>query len=460
MKNYQQAWEFNGSGCWTRTLTLPLTARVHVPGEDGRIWDASVPVGTTWSPMISRANFLIVEDAEKFILLTPFERRPVYYNWNCERLADQLTIRYNVSLAQSFVGRDTASAPEWHAQEFSTRNDAVATYRQWMTEVFPQPIRYRPEWTEKIPGCVMLQLWAGTGEIDHTFAELADMLDAMHEAGAPRDTLVYFWGWFAPFDTKYPEYWPAPDLGGEQGFIKVIEKAGQYGYKLLPHTNHHGFNEDVPGFAEFAADQATDAQGNKVGWREKGEPAIEYMRPCSARWRAHHIAKMKQFIDAFPVDAIFWDQYGFLIDDPQCDYFRYAHVFSSELQAAIPKTVITSEVLNERVYDLPVWQHWGTPWCGLPVREEMPHSDLIGELFNPLVAGMFGHQGTPAAVQTPHTWPSYYWYIDHYSQREAIRRAHAWHQSVGAIPSVRVNFREYGLDPVALAILKGEAWKA
>jgi hypothetical protein len=81
-------------------------------------------------------------------------------------------------------------------------------------------------------------------------------------------------------------------------------------------------------------------------------------------------------------------------------------------------------------------------------------------LFGPLLAATYGHQGTPAAVPVPHTWPSYYWYIGHYGQPEAVRRAHAWHQGVGGVPSVRVNFREYGLDPVALAILKGEPLSA
>jgi hypothetical protein len=277
----------------------------------------------------------------------------------------------------------------------------------------------------------------------------------MQAEGVPRDTLVYFWGWFAPFDRSYPEYWPAPELGGEAGFQRVIDAARRYRYRLMPHTNHHGFSEDAPRFAEFAADQAMDARGNRLGWREKGEPAIEYMRPNSTRWRAYHIAKMKRFVDAFPVDAIFWDQYGTLADDPGCDYFSALHAFSGELQAALPGLVITSEILNERIYDLPVWMHWGTPWCGLPLREDIPHTDLIGALFNPLVAGTFGHQGMPAAVPVPHTWPSYYWYIAHYGQAEAVRRACDWHRSVGAVPSARVNFREHGLDPVALAILKG-----
>jgi hypothetical protein len=440
---------------WTRWIELPLTARLHVPGEDGRLWDASVPEGRRWAPAIPRANFLIAEQDGAFTLLTPFDSRPVFYNWELERRPDRLVARYDVRLAAA-APRDLEGALGWYALNFRTRNEAVAAYRDWMTRALPQPARHRPEWTERIPGCVLIQLWAGTGEIDHTFSELADLLSTMHDQGVPRDTLVYFWGWFAPFDRLYPEFWPARELGGEAGLWRVIDAARRYGYRLMPHTNHHGFSEDAPRFAEFASEQATDAQGNRLGWREPGEPAIEYMRPNSNRWRAYHIEKMKRFVDAFPVDAIFWDQYGMLADDPGCDYFGALHAFSGQLQAALPGLVLTSEILNERVYDLPVWMHWGTPWCGLPLREDIPHTDLIGALFNPLVARMYGHQGTPAAVPAPHTWPSYYWYIAHYGHAEAARRAAAWHRSVGAIPSARVNYREHGLDPFALAILTGK----
>jgi len=453
------SWHPLEPGVWSRPLTFPPDTTLHVPGDDGRLWDASVPVGAAWTPTMARATFLLAETTGRFTLLTPFETRPAFCEWTLRRLTDRLEVDWTMRLAACRSDRDTAPPPGWVETDFASRSEALDTYRTWMVRAFPQPRRFCPAWAKRIPACVMIQLWAGTGEIDHTLDDLVDLMAAMHAAGVPPETLVYFWGWFAPFDTQYPEYWPAPEVGGEAAMRRVIAAAKRFGYRLMPHTNHHGYNADVPGFADFAADQATDAEGNKLGWREAGEPAIDYLRPKSARWRAHHIARMKRFVDAFPVDAVFWDQYGFIPDDPHCDYTREAHVFSGELQAALPDLLITSELFNERIHDLPIWMHWGTPWCGLPVREEMPHTDLIGSLFQPLFAATYGHQGTPAAVPVPHTWPSYYWFINHHgSPREALRHAHAWHRSVGALPSVRVNFREHGLDPVACAVLKGEPW--
>ena len=449
-------WKVTGVGSWSYQLRLSLRCTLYVPGDDGRVFDRSVEEGIEWTPAVGRANFLIVETDGTFVLMSPCETRPAFFNWTVRRVSGGIYVDWRMKLSEARLR--LAAQPEPPRLSETTHNtldDAIAEYRRFMAEHFPQPIRFRPSWTESVSGCVMIQLWAGTGEIDHTFAELETMLHEMDRAGVPANTLVYFWGWFAPFDRMYPEYWPAKELGGEPGLTRVLEAAARYGYKLMPHLNHHGFSRDAPRFAEFAAAQARNADGEPQGWREGGEPSIEYMRPCHQPWREYHCEKLARFVEAFPVDAIFWDQYGSLIDDPVCDYFSELHRFADAAQAAVPQTVLTSEILSERIYDLPLWMQWGTPWCGLPVREDMPHSDLLGRLFSPILAGTFGHQGSPAAVPVPHTWPSYYWYIERWGREEAVRRAHGWHRSVGAVPTIRVNFREYGLDATARRVLRG-----
>jgi len=54
------------------------------------------------------------------------------------------------------------------------------------------------------------------------------------------------------------------------------------------------------------------------------------------------------------------------------------------------------------------------------------------------------------------SWPAYYWYPEFCgNHQEAVRRANAWHRAIGAVPCVRVNFREFGLDETATATLQG-----
>lgn len=155
--NLNQAWETASAGRWTRKLDLPLTARAHVPVEDG---------GT-------------------FTLLRLFEQRSAFCNSSCNREADRLAIRWDIFQARTLTG--SQAAPGWNAREFAMCEATVSAYRQWITHAFPQTKRYRPEWTEKIPDCVMLQLWPGTCKIDHILDELAETLPAMQSAGVPRD---------------------------------------------------------------------------------------------------------------------------------------------------------------------------------------------------------------------------------------------------------------------------------
>ena len=70
---------------------------------------------------------------------------------------------------------------------------------------------------------------------------------------------------------------------------------------------------------------------------------------------------------------------------------------------------------------------------------------------------MLPHMGMPGAVPMQDSWPAYYWYVEHYGPVEATLRADRWHRSIGAVPSVRVNYRQYGLDTVAIGILTGRA---
>jgi hypothetical protein len=59
--------------------------------------------------------------------------------------------------------------------------------------------------------------------------------------------------------------------------------------------------------------------------------------------------------------------------------------------------VLAGEIFHERCRSLPLWQVWGTPWCGLPVREDLPHATLWRPLFADRIT-MVAHMGMPAAV--------------------------------------------------------------
>jgi len=446
-------WTKQPDGAWTLAIRFPLGARIHVPCEDGRVVEGQkLPVDfVPWGGWL-RVSCMAVEFEGAALSISFREDRASYLMAYAEREENDVLI----TMTQKGFAWSKKELPEPTppvCAEHANVDEVWREHRRWMDKAWPTQPAYSPDWVREIPACVYLEMWTGDGTITHTFDDFARMLEAMNGAGVPEGTLVYFWGFHAPFDTRYPEYWPARELGGEGGMSKVVDTARRYGYRLMPHLNYQGCDGSLPIYEKFKHAQARDAEGNPCGWRVEGEPSIEYIRPSCAEWREHIADVCARFVSRFPVDALFLDQIGYIADDPGCNYDVAVPEYIDTLQSACPNVVFGGEAFQQRCRSLPLWQVWGTPWCGLPVREDLEHATMWRELFAD-GSTLTAHMGMPAAVPVRNSWPAYYWYVDYYGADEAARRANRWQRSVGAVPCVRVNFREYGLDKTALEILK------
>lgn len=446
-------WESSGDACWRRTTRLPLNAKLHVPCEDGRIVAALPEDSPPWGGWL-RASCIGVELDGAILQLSLRSPKKAFFEAEIgrerESLLLSLTFRHT-----SCAGDDPADPPpELVLREHKHMAEVWQDYRAWMDRAWPCQPAFTPDWTKEIPAVVLVEMWTGKGTITHTFDDLDRLLGAMHDAGVPTGTLLYFWGFHAPFDTRYPEYWPASELGGEAGMSRVVETAARLGYRLMPHLNYWGCDGRLPVYDQLRGEQVRDRSGVPQGWRVEGEPPIEYIRPSSSAWRELMADVCHRFVSEFPVDALFLDQLGFFADDPGCDFDSATPRYIESMQAACPGVALGGEMFHERCRSLPLWQVWGTPWCGLPVREDLEHATMWRDLFGGDFT-MLPHMGMPGATPMQDSWPAYYWYVEHYGPVEATRRANRWHRSIGAVPSVRVNFRQFGLDDVAVEILTG-----
>jgi len=443
------------NGVWTRQFELSSDVKLHIPAEDGRCLDKTVPVGTIWQKRFPawRATCMIIQYPNEFILLSTRDKRECYPSFRIEKTEKEFKVSWTWTLAAHLKLSANESPPEFHIDSFNSLDGAVKDYRKWMNYAWPIQQPPSPKWLSKTRLLVMFELWTGTGHITHTFNDFVDLIEALVKEGAPSHTIIYFWGWLAPFDTNYPEYWPAKDLGGEEGLKRVVEAARKANFHLLPHCNWWGIDSNHPDFPKFRDNQVCFRSGERCGWRSPGEPTIEYIRPTYQPWREFVTGKIAKFVNTFELEAVFLDQIGAGSDDAQCNFDMGTKQYVATLLDKCPDLLIAGEFFHERYRDLSLWQIWGTPWCGLPVQEVIPHSDILGQLFGKDFR-MFAHMGMPAAVPVKHCWPAYYWYVDYYGAKEAARRANNFHRLLGAIPSVRVNFREFGLDSFTKKILQ------
>ena len=448
-------WETAGDGSWTQVSRFPPDARLHIPAEDGRIvHDATFPDGSpTWGGRL-RVSCIAVELGGATRQLSVREPGKSYVLAQVERRGNAFVLELTWRPAAYAPRLGTDGPPRQIVREHGDPASVWRDYRRWMDQVWPRQPTFTPNWVRQMPSAVYVELWTGSGTITHTFGDLVALLKKMAGAGVPKDCLLYFWGFHAPFDTAYPNYRPADELGGADGMAALVDTAHCLGYRLMPHLNYWGCDGRLPIFERFRHAQVKDRNGKPQGWRTEGEPPIEYIRPSCQEWRDLMADVCGRLVESFPVDALFLDQLGSFPDDPGCDFDAATQAYVEQIQAACPGVALGGEVFHERCRSLPIWQVWGTPWCGLPVREDLEHATMWRELFSDQLT-MVAHMGTPGPVQVRDSWPAYYWYPEHYGLAEATRRANHWHRAIGAVPCVRVNFREFGLDEVAIEILAG-----
>ena len=155
---------------------------------------------------------------------------------------------------------------------FATMGEAIADYQRWLERTYrigrigEHP--NKPSWLGELRQVFTIDLWRPQGEITQGFGDVVRFLDELHQAGATKGVLLYLCGWSGPYDARYPEYQPAAELGGVEGFRRLVETAHRYGCRVMIHTCPVAFDPWLPSFARFedCALRGKDHPGGYRGW--------------------------------------------------------------------------------------------------------------------------------------------------------------------------------------------------
>ncbi len=256
------SWQRSEDDGWIRLLRFPLAARLHIPAADGRVvcgltFPKNSPPWVGWM----RVSCIAVEIEGSAFQISLRDTVKAFFHARLERKNDELWLTLTWRPA-SYSSRETsAGPPKLLLQEHKTVQEVWQGFRKWMDEKWPRQPTCTPDWITKIPCAVYVELWRGSGTITHTFKELTSLLTAMHDAGIPENALLYFWGFHAPFDTAYPDYRPAKELGGEYELTGLVEAAYRFGYRLMPHLNYWGCDARLSLYEKFQKEQVRDRNG-------------------------------------------------------------------------------------------------------------------------------------------------------------------------------------------------------
>lgn len=340
------------------------------------------------------------------------------------------------------------------SEELPSLQAAVAHFRQ----MHPLPPKSSPGRPPRIARGVTLDLILPEGRIAHRLEDAERLVRELADRGLSRDTLLYLCGMFAPYDSAYPRYVPAEEVGGDTGLARLVETARKHGVRVMPHVNFWGYDVQsglIPDYRDF---QVRDAAGNPMGyegitWVGSTNP-LAYMRVDDRRWLDIWFGYIDPLIDRYSIEALFLDQIGLTPDEG----IREGTIrMLQRLHRDHPGLILAGEFLVEFLVPyVDIFTCWGTPWCGLA-------GDDLTDNFSPVVRLLFGgqivymaHMGLPSATPGRYCWTNYPWLVERGTDG-AFRRAQAYRRRLGGIPHVHlIAYGSRGLDPLSLEVLEGK----
>ncbi len=338
---------------------------------------------------------------------------------------------------------------------FPTLLAAVAAYRQWTGMEAKEPLPA----VRQLKRAVTLDMWLPDGRIAHRYADAEALLNTLAKHHLAHGTLLYLPGWHGPYDTRYPAYAPAPELGGDTGFRSLLETAKNLDASVMLHLNYWGYDTQSRLLPDYQRIQLHDAQGNPMGWpglqRTGATQPLAYMRVDAQAWQDLFFRYVEPLLTDFRIDALFLDQLGSHTGhDSGLD--NGANAMLKRLRQICPGIILGGEIVTEALIPkLDLFQEWGMPWCGL----ELDLTDAFSPIVRYLVANctkLIGHLGLPAATPCRYCWTNYPFIAEH-GPSEAFTIAQKHLHSLGCLPHVRLDYARHRIDALSLDVLRAMA---
>lgn len=255
-------------------LTLPAVARIHVPAHwtSGVVVDAAMPVGARYPdtqagqrppPLVYPV--VLIENPEGHGGWLEIAARTAPDTIGTERGGGggfPTTLRRRratVATERTQDGFDlrfdSGSELTPTVRSVSSAEVAVEEHRSWLRETCGvRSLAERiaagdlPAWVTNVPVLFTFDMWRPSGEVAHNYKHLRDFAQELRTLGVPPGAVFYIPGWSAPYDGGYPNYVPAPELGGRAAFADAVAAAHDAGYRIMVHTLAWGADPSRPDF--------------------------------------------------------------------------------------------------------------------------------------------------------------------------------------------------------------------
>ncbi len=310
------------------------------------------------------------------------------------RIGDTFAIAFDSHEQAPFTDRREATSVAWHIAAYQGDwRVPAARYRAWMMKTW-RPARYvAPSWLNDIG--LVVNFGPHTTE-----APTMPILEALATHTIPQATLINVPNWRTNgFDTNYPDYIGAP------GFDKLVARAHELGFRVMPYTNMFGCDVRNPLYESLKHNQIRDGfTGALLGWYwddAKAPTRFAYINHGNSAFRAVLVERLKAVREQYGVDAIHVDQSVMLFNDGQGLVEGMTHgegrlKLHLELAAAMPGVAFAGEEISEMNCGV---ENFAQRFPGAPNDAWAPHP-VLAYLYAPFTRFARHYNCTPHSTIT------------------------------------------------------------
>lgn len=207
-----------------------------------------------------------------------------------------------------------------------------------------------PKWLKDIKLVTILHGEHWTGHVFNTFSKMEDDLEWITKRIEGKHVLAFLPGWDGRYYYNYPEYKPSVAMGGEEGFIKLVNKAHELGIKLVPMLGANNANIEVLnklGLQDVALYDSWrhEKRVNWVDWdydlfKENNCIIANIGHPDYLR---HMIKRSNYLINTIGVDGIFLDTTITWENDPHYSPYEGLVKWGTEMNKSHPDLLLFGE---------------------------------------------------------------------------------------------------------------------
>ena len=245
-----------------------------------------------------------------------------------------------------------------------------------------------PAWARNLDLVLTLHGQHWTGFVFNTFEQMAGILKRVTDEIPGDRILAYLPGWEGRYYWQYPHYSPGEDLGGHEGFGRLVSAARALGVHLMPMFGANGANvRRYPRWEEAAFRSPSNnyvALINAPDWDNDRAPEDDqvFLNPGEPEFQQQLSGQISDLVERYSLDGVFLDTSGCWFNDPRFNVYEGYVRLVARIRERHPRILVCGEGWYDALLSVfPMNQTW-LDVAQLPRFDDLParYARTLGHL--------------------------------------------------------------------------------